>query len=101
MMLMDEGTAIGKLPILETSSAYLPGFNVRVVMIVQTWAQLRARYGREAADTLLTTLRARIVFAPQNLAEAQELSEELGYRSEKVKSISKPLWQLEPRSQCQ
>src|SRR5260370_1461767 len=36
MMLLDEFTALGKIPILAEAISYLPGYNVRVVLVIQT-----------------------------------------------------------------
>jgi type IV secretion system protein VirD4 len=48
LVLLDEFTAIGKLPILLSSIAFVPGYNVRTLMVIQTPAQLAEVYGREA-----------------------------------------------------
>ena len=90
MMLLDEFTALGRIPIIAEAISYLPGYNVRVVLVIQTPAQLREIYGPNAAETMLTTLAARIAFAPKDLGDARQISEELGYTTVKVKSWSKP-----------
>src|ERR1700722_16937029 len=45
MMLLDEFTALGRIPIIAEAISYLPGYNVRVVLVIQTPAQLREIYG--------------------------------------------------------
>ena len=45
MMLLDEFTALGRIPIIAEAISYLPGYNVRVVLVIQTPAQLREVYG--------------------------------------------------------
>ena len=45
MMLLDEFAALGRIPIIAEAISYLPGYNVRVVMVVQTPSQLREVYG--------------------------------------------------------
>jgi len=65
LMMLDEMTAPGRIPILAESISYLPGYNVRVVMIIHTPAQLREVYGTYNAETMLKSLAARIVFAPR------------------------------------
>jgi len=65
---------------------------VRVVMVVQTPSQLREVYGAHNAETMLKSLGARIVFAAKDHADAREISDELGYTTVRVKSISTPLF---------
>ena len=60
-------------------SAIFPGYNVRVVLVIQTPAQLREVYGIHNAETMLKSLAARIVFAPKDFADAREISDELGF----------------------
>jgi type IV secretion system protein VirD4 len=48
-------------------------------------------YGTENAKTMLKSLAARIVYAPKDYEDAREISDELGYTTIKVRSVSKPL----------
>lgn len=91
LMLLDEFTALGRIPIIAESISYLPGYNVRVVLVIQTPAQLREVYGVNGAETMLKSLAARIVFAPKDFADAREISDELGNTTVKVRTLSKPL----------
>ena len=91
LMLLDEFTALGRIPIIAESISYLPGYNVRVVLVIQTPAQLREVYGMNGAETMLKSLAARIVFAPKDFADAREISDELGNTTVKVRTLSKPL----------
>ena len=50
MMLLDEFTALGRIPIIAEAISYLPGYNVRVVLVIQTPAQLREVYGIHNAE---------------------------------------------------
>ena len=93
MMLLDECTALGRIPIIAESISYLPGYNVRVVLVIQTPAQLREVYGANAAETMLKSLAARIVFAPKDFGDAREISQELGDTTVRVKSWSRPVGQ--------
>lgn len=92
MMLLDEFSALGRIPIIGEAISYLPGYNVRVVMVVQTPSQLREVYGAHIAETMLKSLAARIVFAAKDHNDAREISDELGYTTVRVKSISSPLF---------
>mgnify|MGYP000864627243 CR=1 FL=1 len=92
LMLLDEFTALGKIPIIAEAISYLPGYNVRVLLVIQTPAQLREVYGPNGAETMLKSLAARIVFTPKDMADAREISEELGNTTVKVKTVSRPQW---------
>jgi len=89
LMMLDEMTAPGRIPIIAESISYLPGYNVRVVMIIHTPAQLREVYGIYNSETMLKSLAARIVFAPKDFNDAKEISDELGFTTVKVKTVSK------------
>jgi type IV secretion system protein VirD4 len=97
MMLLDEFTALGRIPIIAEAISYLPGYNVRVVLVIQTPAQLREIYGAHASETMLKSLAARIVFAPKDYSDAREISDELGFTTVKVKTLSKPIFDFESK----
>jgi type IV secretion system protein VirD4 len=89
LMLLDEFTALGRIPIMAESVSYLPGYNVRVLLVIQSPSQLREVYGQNNAETMMKSLAARIVFAPKDIPDAREISEELGYITVKAQSRSK------------
>lgn len=91
MMLLDEFAALGRIPIIAEGISYLPGYNVRCVLVIHTPAQLREIYGGHAAETMLKSLAVRIVFAAKDHSDAREISDELGFTTVRVKSISTPL----------
>jgi type IV secretion system protein VirD4 len=91
MMLLDEFTALGRIPIIAEAISYLPGYNVRVVLVIQTPAQLREVYGIHNAETMLKSLAARIVFAPKDFSDAREISDELGFTTVPSKTVSTPI----------
>jgi type IV secretion system protein VirD4 len=91
MMLLDEFTSLGRIPIIAEAISYLPGYNVRVVLVIQTPAQLREVYGIHNSETMLKSLAARIVFAPKDFADAREISDELGFTTVTARTVSKPI----------
>lgn len=99
MLLLDEFSALGRIPIIAEAISYLPGYNVRVVLVIQTPAQLREVYGANAAETMLKSLAARIVFAPKDYADAREISDELGFTTVKARSVSTPAMELFGKAQ--
>jgi type IV secretion system protein VirD4 len=90
LMLLDEMTAPGKIPILAQAISYLPGYNVRLLLVIQAFSQLREVYGANGADTMMKSLAARVFYAPKDFAEANEISQELGMTTVRVKSFSRP-----------
>ena len=92
LMVLDEFTALGRLPIFGKSIGFLPGFNVRVLLVVQAISQLREIYTLNGALTMLKALAARIVFAPKDQEDAEALSAELGMTTIKAKSTIRPAW---------
>ena len=73
-------------------SRICPGYNVRCVLVIHTPAQLREIYGAHAAETMLKSLAARIVFAAKDHSDAREISDELGFTTVRVKTVSTPLF---------
>lgn len=94
LMMLDEFAALGRIPIIAEAVSYLPGYNVRVVLVIHTPAQLREVYGVNGAETMLKSLAARIVFAPKDFADAREISDELGVTTVRARTVSRPLFEL-------
>ena len=94
LMMLDEFAALGRIPIIAESVSYLPGYNVRVVLVIHTPAQLREVYGANAAETMLKSLAARIVFAPKDYADAREISDELGMTTVQARTVSRPMFDV-------
>ena len=90
-MLLDEFTALGRIPIIAEAISYLPGYNVRVVLVIQSLAQLREVYGMHNAEVMLKSLAVRIVFAPKDFSDAREISDELGFMTVRARSVSRPV----------
>jgi type IV secretion system protein VirD4 len=90
LVVLDEFTAVGRIGILLNSIAFVPGYNVRVLMIIQTPSQLDEVYGQSGRKIMLKTLGARIVFAPNDIEDARNISDELGYTTIKSRSRTVP-----------
>jgi type IV secretion system protein VirD4 len=90
LFLLDEVAALGRIPIISEALSYLPGYDVRLLLIFQALSQLREVYGPHAAATMLKSLAARIVFAPKDFDESKEISDELGDRTAHSRSTSRP-----------
>jgi type IV secretion system protein VirD4 len=88
---LDELAAAGRIPILAKGVAYVSGYNVRLFLVVQAFSQLREIYGAQNAETMMKSLAVRIVYAPKDVAEAGEISNELGMTTVKARTHSKPV----------
>lgn len=89
LLLMDEFTAIGRVEILTSAIAYMAGYNLRLMSIVQSMAQLESVYGKNAARTLTTNHALQIIFAPREQQDANDYSEMLGYATVRKKNITR------------
>lgn len=83
LLLMDEFTSIGKVEIIAKSVSYMAGYNIRLLPIIQSLAQLDAVYGREASRTLVTNHALQILYTPREQQDANDYSEMLGYTTVK------------------
>jgi type IV secretion system protein VirD4 len=79
LLLMDEFTSIGKVDIIAKAVSYMAGYNVRLLPIIQSLAQLDAVYGREHSRTLVTNHALQILYTPREQQDANDYSEMLGY----------------------
>ena len=78
LLLMDEFTSIGPVDIIANAVSYMAGYNIRLLPIIQSMAQLDATYGKERARTLMTNHATQIVYAPREQQDANDYSEMLG-----------------------
>ncbi len=78
LLMLDEFTSIGKIDIIARAVGYMAGYNLRLLTIVQSMAQLDATYGREQARTLATNHATQILFAPREQQDANDYADMLG-----------------------
>ncbi|TDV38017.1 type IV secretion system protein VirD4 [Paraburkholderia caballeronis] len=90
LLLLDEMTAIGKIHIIARAVAYMAGYNLRLLSVVQSIAQLESVYGRADARTFLTNHAMQILYAPREQKDANDYSEMLGTFTDRSRSISRP-----------
>jgi type IV secretion system protein VirD4 len=70
------------------------------MLVIQAFSQLREIYGQQNAETMMKSLAVRIVYAPKDVAEATEISQELGFTTVKAHTHSRPLLNLaDPKNQ--
>lgn len=88
LLLMDEGTAPGRIDILPTAVSYMAGYNLRMLLIVQSPSQLREKelYGQEGTQTILSNCALKILYTPDDYKDADEYSKLLGNTTEKERT---------------
>lgn len=79
LMVLDEFPLLGAMPTLTSAFAFVAGYGVRMLLVLQSKAQMRATYGADVAATVLDNCGAEVVFGTKDLALTKELSERLGY----------------------
>jgi type IV secretion system protein VirD4 len=89
LVLLDEMTAIGKIQIIARAVAYMSGYNLRLLSIVQSIAQLESVYGRADARTFITNHAMQILYAPREQKDANDYSEMLGTFTDRSRSVSR------------
>lgn len=89
LLLMDEFTSIGRVDIISKAVSFMAGYNLRLLPIVQSLAQLDSVYGKEDSRTLVTNHALQILFTPRMQSDANDYSEMLGYLGANKESTSK------------
>ncbi|QWT22472.1 type IV secretory system conjugative DNA transfer family protein [Bacillus sp. NP157] len=89
LLLMDEFTSIGKVEIIASAVSYMAGYNIRLLPIIQSMAQLDAVYGKDVSRTVITNHALQIVFAPREQQDANDYSEMLGYTTVSKTNVTK------------
>ena len=93
LLLLDEFPAMGKIAIIEKASAYMAGYNMRLLLIFQSKSQIQDRklYDETGAQTMLTNMALQVIYAPREEKDAKDYSEMIGYFTEKGVSRSRQL----------
>ncbi|NJC42046.1 type IV secretion system protein VirD4 [Brevundimonas alba] len=90
LIVLDEFARLGPAPVLAHAFAWVAGYGLRLLAVLQSPAQLRAIYGPDVAEEVMTNCGVEIVFAPKELKIAQELSDRLGAYTTDGRSRSRP-----------
>ncbi len=92
LLVMDEFTSIGRVPMVADAVSYMAGYNMRLLTVIQNQSQLEEVYGRAGAVTIKANHALMVMYAPSPvvLADAKEYSEMLGDQTVKGKSRSTP-----------
>jgi len=90
LLLLDEFARLGHAAVIAKGFAYVAGYGLRLLPVLQSPAQLRAEYGPDVAEEIMANCAVEVVFAPKELRLANELSERLGYTTVRSPSRSRP-----------
>lgn len=103
LLLLDEFPAMGRVAIIEKASAYMAGYNMRLLLIFQSKSQVEDKklYDTTGARTMLTNMALQIVYAPRDDNDAKDYSEMIGYMTEKGISKSRQLSGKSGRSESE
>jgi type IV secretion system protein VirD4 len=103
LLLLDEFPAMGRIGIIEKSSAYMAGYNMRLLLIFQSKSQVKDKklYDETGAQTMLTNMALQVCYAPRDDQDAKDYSEMIGYMTEKGISKSRQLSGKSGRSESE
>lgn len=90
LALLDEFTALGRLENVEKGIGYFASYNIVLAPVIQDLSQLEETYGHASMETFLATANIRIAYAQNSLRTAKYLSDELGFRTVKTRTQSRP-----------
>jgi type IV secretion system protein VirD4 len=86
LLVNDEFTAMGRVSVITHAAAFLAGYNLRLLTVVQAMSQLDAVYGDKEARTFATNHGLQILYAPREQRDADEYSAMLGHFTERATS---------------
>jgi len=86
LLVNDEFTAMGRVGVITNAAAFLAGYNLRLLTVVQAMSQLDAVYGDKEARTFATNHGMQILYAPREQRDADEYSAMLGHFTERATS---------------
>jgi type IV secretion system protein VirD4 len=89
LLMMDEFTALGQVPIIESGVAYVAGYGLRFLLIFQSPSQVTRLYTKEGTRTFFTNFAVQIVYPPRDQDDAEEYSKLIGYETFKARSTSR------------
>lgn len=87
LLMLDEFPALGSLPVLTESLAFLGGYGIKSYLICQDTVQLRSVYGPD--ETITAACHVQVAFPPNRTQTAQHLSELLGKTTVRYRAPSK------------
>lgn len=90
LMLIDEFPTLGKMPIMNEAIAFLRGFGIRCLLVIQDYGQLESEEAYGRSESISANSGIEIVFTPSHPATAKRISEKIGKVTVASPSISLP-----------
>ncbi len=88
LLLLDEFCSLGRMHSLAKSISFLAGYNLRMMPIFQSEAQLIDTYGQHSAENFMENHAVKVFFRPTRMKQAKVLSEEIGHTTVKQRSLT-------------
>ena len=76
LLLLDEFPSLGKLDIFQEALAFIAGYGLKALLIVQDVSQLYAAYGKD--ESIISNCHIRVAYAPNKIETAELLSKMAG-----------------------
>ncbi len=76
LLLLDEFPSLGKLDIFQEALAFVAGYGLKALLIVQDLSQLFAAYGKD--ESIISNCHIRVAYAPNKVETAELLSKMAG-----------------------
>lgn len=89
LMCLDEFAALGEMQSFKKGISFFAGYNLKVLTVLQTPAQLADIYGQEGASSYIENAGVEVIFTPKSIKEAKNISERLGTFGADASSESK------------
>lgn len=101
LLMMDEFTAMGCVRHIDKANSFMAGYNLRLLTIIQSVAQMEDPkvYGTYGARTLVVNHEVKVQYPPKDPKEAKEVSDNLGYFTEKSTSTGRSHGKTSSRSE--
>jgi type IV secretion system protein VirD4 len=92
LVILDEFARLGRMDSLAEAAQFMRGYGMRLFYIVQNKAQLRAKYGPDAAADIFDNTGVEIVYGTNDLPLTKEISERMGDDTMNVITANRPRW---------
>ncbi|SCC93178.1 putative Ti-type conjugative transfer system, TraG [Thiomonas sp. X19] len=76
LLVLDEFPSLGKLDVFQEALAFIAGYGLKALLIVQDLSQLYAAYGKD--ESILGNCHIRVAYAPNKVETAELLSKMVG-----------------------
>ena len=86
LLLIDEFPALGRLDTFEASMAYIAGYGLKALLVVQSLNQLNKTY--TADNAIIDNCHIRVVYTPNDVKTPEFISKLLGTKTEIVENQS-------------